>query len=49
MDDCKVEKDVFMACPNPLTAARQAAVIKASNTHTFFDARVREILCKPRG
>ena len=28
--------------------ADTAAVIKASNTHTFFDTRVREILCKPR-
>jgi uncharacterized protein len=28
--------------------ADTAAVIKASNTHTFFDTRVREILCTPR-
>ena len=29
--------------------ADTAAVIRASNTHTFFDTRVLEIICKPRG
>jgi len=29
--------------------ADTAAVIKASNTHTFFDLRVREIICRPIG
>ncbi|MFI5342449.1 MAG: hypothetical protein ACHQ7N_21775, partial [Candidatus Methylomirabilales bacterium] len=28
--------------------ADTAVVIKASNTHRFFDTRVREIICKPR-
>jgi hypothetical protein len=30
------------------TGADSAIVIKASNTHTFFDTRVLEIICKPR-
>ena len=25
-----------------------AIIIRPSNTHTFFDARIREIICKPR-
>jgi hypothetical protein len=25
-----------------------AVVLKASNTHTFFDTRIQEIICKPR-
>ena len=29
--------------------ADTALVIRASNTHTFFDTRVLEIICKPRG
>jgi len=29
--------------------ADTAAVIRASNTHTFFETRVLEIICKPRG
>ena len=28
--------------------ADTAIVLKASNTHTFFDTRVLEIICKPR-
>jgi hypothetical protein len=24
-------------------------VLKPSNTHTFFDTRILEIICKPRG
>lgn len=28
--------------------ADAAIVIKASNTHTFFDSRILEIICKPR-
>jgi len=30
------------------TGADTAIVIKPSNTHTFFDMRIREIICKPR-
>jgi hypothetical protein len=29
--------------------ADTALVIRASNTHTFFDTRILEIICKPRG
>jgi hypothetical protein len=29
--------------------ADSAIVIKASNTHTFFESRILEIICKPRG
>lgn len=29
--------------------ADSAVVLRASNTHTFFDIRVLEIICKPRG
>jgi len=28
--------------------ADTAIVVKPSNTHTFFDMRIREIICKPR-
>jgi hypothetical protein len=28
--------------------ADTATVIRASNTHTFFESRVLEIICKPR-
>jgi len=28
--------------------ADPAIVLKPSNTHTFFDTRVLEIICKPR-
>lgn len=28
--------------------ADTALVLKPSNTHTFFDTRIREIICKPR-
>jgi hypothetical protein len=31
------------------TGADSAIVLRASNTHTFFDAKVLEIICKPRG
>lgn len=30
------------------SGADTAIVIKASNTHTFFDARICEVICKPR-
>jgi hypothetical protein len=30
------------------TGADTAIVLKPSNTHTFFDTRVLEIICKPR-
>ncbi len=30
------------------SGADSAIVLKASNTHTFFDTRVLEIICKPR-
>jgi hypothetical protein len=30
------------------TGADTAIVIKASNTHAFFDSRILEIICKPR-
>ena len=29
--------------------ADTALVLRASNTHTFFDTRILEIICKPRG
>jgi hypothetical protein len=29
--------------------ADSAIVVRASNTHTFFDTRILEIICKPRG
>jgi uncharacterized protein len=29
--------------------ADTAVVLRASNTHTFFDTRILEIVCKPRG
>ena len=29
--------------------ADSAIVIRASNTHTFFESRILEIICKPRG
>ena len=29
--------------------ADAAIVIRASNTHTFFESRILEIICKPRG
>jgi hypothetical protein len=29
--------------------ADSAAVLQASNTHTFFDTRILELICKPRG
>jgi hypothetical protein len=28
--------------------ADTAIVLKASNTHTFFETRILEIICKPR-
>jgi len=28
--------------------ADTAVVLKPSNTHTFFDLRIKEIACKPR-
>ncbi|RLI36102.1 hypothetical protein DRO66_06255, partial [Candidatus Bathyarchaeota archaeon] len=28
--------------------ADTAIVLKPSNTHTFFDTRIKEIICKPR-
>ena len=31
------------------SGADTAIVLRASNTHTFFDTRVLEIICKPRG
>jgi len=37
-----------LAIAGTAQGADTAALIKASNTHTFFDTRVREILCKPR-
>ena len=30
------------------SGADTAIVVKPSNTHTFFDMRIREIICKPR-
>jgi hypothetical protein len=33
----------------PQGGADTAIVIKPSNTHNFFDTRVLEIICKPRG
>jgi hypothetical protein len=29
--------------------ADSAIVINGSNTHTFFDSRILEVICKPRG
>ena len=29
--------------------ADTAIVLRPSNTHTFFDTRILEIICKPRG
>jgi hypothetical protein len=31
------------------SGADTATVLRASNTHTFFDTRILEIICKPRG
>lgn len=31
------------------SGADTAIVVRPSNTHTFFDMRIREIICKPRG
>ena len=31
------------------SGADTAIVLKPSNTHTFFDTRILEIICKPRG
>jgi hypothetical protein len=30
------------------SGADSAVVLRASNTHTFFDTRILEIICKPR-
>jgi hypothetical protein len=29
--------------------ADTAIIVRATNTHTFFDLRILEIICKPRG
>jgi hypothetical protein len=37
-----------IAIAGSATGADTAIVLKASNTHTFFDTRILEIICKPR-
>ena len=38
----------IIAIAGTATGADSATVIRASNTHTFFDSRILEIICKPR-
>ena len=38
-----------IAIGGSVRGADTAAVITASNTHRFFDTRVQEIICKPKG
>ncbi len=38
-----------IAIAGTASGADTAIVIKASNTHNFFDTRILEIICKPRG
>ncbi|MBW1804538.1 MAG: hypothetical protein JRJ85_27880 [Deltaproteobacteria bacterium] len=37
-----------VAIAGSLKGSDSATVIKASNTHTFFETRILEIICKPR-
>ncbi|MGD8627475.1 MAG: pyruvate kinase alpha/beta domain-containing protein [bacterium] len=37
-----------IAIAGTATGADSAIVIRASNTHTFFESRILEIICKPR-
>jgi hypothetical protein len=39
----------IIAIAGTATGADSAIVIRASNTHTFFDSHILEIICKPRG
>jgi hypothetical protein len=41
--------DEAIAIAGSASGADTAIVIRASNTHTFFDIKVLEIICKPRG
>jgi hypothetical protein len=41
--------DEVIAIAGTATGADSAILVKASNTHTFFDSRILEIICKPRG
>ena len=38
-----------MAIGGTGTGADTAVVLRAANTHTFFETRILEIVCKPRG
>jgi len=38
-----------IAIAGSASGADTAVVLRASNTHSFFDMRVLEIICKPRG
>jgi len=38
----------IIAIAGSATGADSATVIRASNTHTFFESRILEIICKPR-
>lgn len=38
-----------MAIGGEGSGADSAIVVRPSNTHTLFDVRIREIVCKPRG
>ena len=39
----------FFGVAGSARGADAAIVIRASNTHTFFESRILEIICKPRG
>jgi hypothetical protein len=39
----------IVAIAGSASGADTAIVIRASNTHTFFESRILEIICKPRG
>ena len=41
--------DEAIAIAGSASGADTAIVVRASNTHTFFDMKVLEIICKPRG
>jgi hypothetical protein len=38
-----------IAIAGSATGADTAIVLRATNTHTFFDMRILEVICKPRG
>ena len=40
--------DEVIAIAGSARGADSAVVLRASNTHTFFESRILEIICKPR-